>query len=419
MDALLEAYQLLGLMVVLGIQFSVNVWTILIHKHCQLGILDVANKLLQNMLHTGCSPNVVTYTTLIKAYMESNRVTDASNLFNHMRSAGHTPDLVLWNVLIDCHSKAGRHQDALGVFRSLSKQNIQPDPYTLTSWLSMICQSRMFDLLPKPALVFRYIDPDLVFCNALLSYLVKAGHPSDAAEFYDLMIELGFAPDKYSFAVLLSALCAAGKIYEAVKVYRGGVMSSQETDARIHTVIIVELIKAGKYLMAATVFKQAVVRKYPLDNVAYAVGICALLRSGRTPDACTFYDQMKENGLKPNAHTCNMMLFTFYKEKDLQKVNQMLKEMIGSRIELSDRNFLNLCNFPCRSDAYYSTSNLLAEMREMGLLPAKALHALSSDKYAESLEEKYEHCAEVNTELNLVLDSSSSEDLSDVAASVG
>ncbi|KAK7325342.1 hypothetical protein VNO77_29504 [Canavalia gladiata] len=419
MNALLEAYQLLGLMITLGIKFSVSIWTILIHKHCKLGRLDVAISLLHNMAQTGCPPNVVTYTTLFKAFMESNMITDAFRLFNIMLSAGHVPDLIFCNVLIDCLSKAGRYQDAVHVFVSLSEQNLKPDSYTFTSLLSTICLSGMFYLLPKLVLVSRYIDADLVFCNALLSSLVKAELPFLAVGFYDHMIEEGFVPDKYSFAGLLSALCAAGRIDEAVNVYNGVVMSHNDTDAHIHTAITGELIKAGKYHKAACIFKLAVKNKYPLDNVAYTVGICALLRGERTQEACTLFDQMKDNGLKPSVCTYNMMLFTFCKKHDLQMMKQILQEMIDSRIELSDRNFFTLCKYTCRLDIYISPLKLLAEMRDLGLLSAKTLHTLNFERHAEGIQAKFKHYAEANTESSLVLDSSSSEDLSDVVAAVG
>lgn len=418
-NALPQAYQLLALMTALGINFSVNIWTILIHNYCKSGRLHVATNLFHNMLLTGCSPNVVTYTTLFKALMHSNMVTRAFRLFNAMLSAGQIPDLILCNVLIHCLSKAGRCQDAIQVFLSLSERNFKPDSYTFTSLLSAICLSRMFYLLPELILVSRQIDADLVFCNALLSSLTKAELPSLAVGFYDHMIHEGFVPDKYSFAGLLSALCAARRFDEAVNVYRGVVMSYHDTDAHIHTVITGELIKAGKYHKAAGVFKFAVMNKYPLDNVAYTVGICALLRGGRTQEASTLYERMKDNGLKPSVHTCNMILFAFCKERDLQMIKQILQEMVDSRIQLSDTNFFNLCKYACRSDLYLSAFKLLAEMRDLKLLSPNALHELNFGRHTECVQTKHKHQAEANTEWNQILDASSSEDLSDVAASVG
>ncbi|KAH1188235.1 putative pentatricopeptide repeat-containing protein [Glycine max] len=417
-NAFPQAYQLLALMTVLGINFSVNIWTILIHNYCKFGRLRLANNLFHNMLQTGCSPNVVTYTILFKAFMQSNMPSPAFRLFNVMLSSGQSPDLILCNVLIDCLSKAGRCQDAIQVFLSLSERNLKPDSYTFASLLSTICRSKMFYLLPKLVLVSRHVDADLVFCNALLSSLTKADLPSLAVGFYDHMIDEGFVPDKYTFAGLLSALCCAGRVDKAVNVYHGVVMSYHDIDAHIHTVIIVGLLKTGKFHKAVSVLRFAVMNKYPLDTVAYTVGICALLRGRRTQEACTLYDQMKNDGLKPSVHTYNMMLFTFCKERDLQMIKQILQEMIDSRIYLSGRNFSNLCKYMCRSDTHLSLLKLLAEIRDLRLLSAKALHFLNFDRHADGVQAKHKHQAEDNTEWNLILDTSSSEDLSDVAASM-
>jgi len=155
----------------------------------------------------------------------------------------------------------------------------------------------------------------------------------------------------------------------------------------------------GHYQQASDVFISEVLMKYPLNTVAYGVGVDAHLRSGRTLEARTLYHQLKNNGLEPNVQTFNMILFSSFEVKDLQMVKQLLKDMIDSRIKLSDRNFFNLCKFQCNW-------NLLTEMGDLGLLSSKALHA-------ESVKANYKHCAEVDTECN-----SSSEDISDVAVSV-
>jgi pentatricopeptide repeat protein len=402
MNAFRQVYQILGLMVGLGVELSVNVWTVLISKFCKLRRLDVAIGLFYKMIRTGCSPNVFTYTALVKALMESNMVTDALRLLNDMCSDGLAPDLVLHNVLIDSFSKAGMYEDAFLAFDGLTKQiNINPDLYTYTSLLPTIWRFERFDLVPD----FSYIGGDLVFCNALITSSIKAGHPDLAVRFYKRMIDEGFKPDKHSFTGLLSALCAERRIDEAINLYRGVVTTA---DAHIHTVIVDGLIQAGQYHKASVVFRSAADKKYSLDSVAYAVGIRAHLRSGKTLEANTLFDQMKDNGLEPNVQTFNMMLFSSFKVKDRQMVKQLLEEMIDSRIEISYRNFVNMYKLRC-------CLNLLPEITDLGLLSAKALDALS---HAESVKANYKHCTEVDIEGNLVLDSSRSEDMSDEAASV-
>ncbi|KAL8171594.1 hypothetical protein V2J09_023398 [Rumex salicifolius] len=64
-----EAFELLGLMVSLGIHLSVVVWSILIDGVCRLGIPDLADCMLEKMISLGCIPNVMTYTSTVKGYI--------------------------------------------------------------------------------------------------------------------------------------------------------------------------------------------------------------------------------------------------------------------------------------------------------------------------------------------------------------
>ncbi|KAJ7952068.1 Pentatricopeptide repeat [Quillaja saponaria] len=420
MSRLVEAYQVLGLMISLGITMSVNIWSILINGFCRMSELGVASNLLEKMEETGCSPNVVTYTILVKAFMESEMVPDAVGILHTMKSKGCTPDIIFCNVLIDCLSKIERYQDGLEVFRSLPKQNLAPDSYTYSSLLYTIRMSRRFYLLPKlvHGLV---IDADLVLCNSLLSYFCKAGRPSLAVELYNDMVDRGFMPDRYSFTGLLSGLCGAGRIDEAINVYHGIIMNYPGIDAHIHTAITDGLIKVGKCNSAIKLFRKAIMEKYPLDVVSYTVAIHGLLRGGRIGEACAMYNQMKEVGLTPNLHTYSVMLSALCKERDLKMVKQMLREMIDERIELDYNNLVRLSNFFGRSHHYLSGFSLLAEMRGLELIKARAmqalfvnelLHGVKADDECYTLMKGYAENYEFE-------DSSNSGDHLDVVASVG
>ncbi|KAM2208605.1 hypothetical protein ACFXTI_024575 [Malus domestica] len=72
MGKIVEAHQVLGLLITLGIAVSVNVWSMLMNGFCRLQRLDVAGKLLEKMVETGSSPSIVTYTTLIRGFLKSN-----------------------------------------------------------------------------------------------------------------------------------------------------------------------------------------------------------------------------------------------------------------------------------------------------------------------------------------------------------
>ncbi|XP_052181403.1 putative pentatricopeptide repeat-containing protein At1g16830 [Diospyros lotus] len=410
---LAEALQLLGLMISLGIPTTVGVWSILIDGFCRSGKLVFAAYLLEKMVETGCSPNVVTCTSLIKGFMESHMPERAIHILRAMESKGCSPDLVLCNVLIDCFSKMGMHDEALDLFCSLPDRELIPDSYTLCSIISALCLSRQFTLLPILIGGGFPIQADLVLCNSLLSFFCRAGYPPGAIEFYNDMIDRGFLPDGYSYSGLLSGLCGTGRIGEAVNVYHAIVTNRLCLDPHLHTVIIDGLINYGKFHRAIQLFRKAVLEKYPLDVVSYTVAIRAFFRGGRTVEACSLYNQMKEIGVPPNAHTYNVMLFGFSRERDIRMIREILKDMAEAGFELDISRFHMIKNLLMKSCYSHSAFDLFFDMCTSELITDKAMGALLLKGHALGL----------NIDGNVVnipeVDTSDSDDISNVAAAVG
>ncbi|MBA0600748.1 putative pentatricopeptide repeat-containing protein At1g16830 [Gossypium raimondii] len=416
MGRLAEAYQVLGLMITLGASVSMNVWSILIDGFCRLHQPGLAYALFKKMLRTGCSPNLVIYTSLIKGFLDSRMVNSASSILNRLECDGYVPDLVLCNVLIDCLSKVGRYDDAFGIFLSLSDRNLVPDSYTFCSLLSNICLSRRFSLLPNIASGLA-IEGDLMVCNSLLNYFCKAGYPLHAVQLYDYMLARGLTPDKYSFVGLLSGLCGAGRFDEAVNVYQALIRYYPGLDAHVHTVIVDRLIRVGKYHRAFRLFRRALEEKYPLDVVSYNFAIYGLFKSGRIYEAYTLYSQMKEVGVFPNAHTYNLVISGFCKGRDLKMVKQLMQEISKTEVELDHHTINSVIKLLFRSYPYPSDLNQLIEMCKSGLIPDEAMYAQFSKGLASGI--NIGHAQHSLMRDQLLVDPSSSDDIPDVAASVG
>ncbi|PON32599.1 Pentatricopeptide repeat [Parasponia andersonii] len=418
MGKIVEAYQVLGLMIAFGTPASVNIWSILIDGFCRLGRFDAAVELLGKMVEIGLSPTVVTYTSLIRGFLKSHMVSDASLILHLMESSDCTPDLVFCNVLIDCLTKLGRCDDAVDVFLDMLRRKIAPDSYTFCSLLSPICLSGMFSLARKLISGF-VVEADQKLCNSLLSYLCKAGFPCLAIKLYDDMLDRGLRPDEYTYAALLSGLCRSRKIDQAINVYHWIVMNYPTQDPHIHTIVVDGLIKAGKFHGAIRVFRKAVADGYPLDVISYTVAIHGLFKGGRIGEACSLYNQMKEVGIAPNAYTYNVMLSSFCKEKDVKKVQWILQEIISARIKLNYDNFSRLFSFLRSSCHSNSVIGLLVEMRNLDLIPARVMHVLNGHVQVVKVDEDSYNLSEGYLDGDLLVDTSGSEDHSDVVASVG
>lgn len=405
---LLETLPLLGLMIKVGLSISLNIWSILIDGYCRLNRTDIAEILLRKMVQSGCSPNVITYTSLIKRFMENRMVGKAYRILKIIGSTDVDVDLVFYNVLIDSLSKNAFHKDALILYCTLLEKGLVPDGYTLSAVLSTLCSSRIFCLSPKglKRLILEE-DLDIVACNSLLRYLFRAQLPPLAKLLYNQMIIRELVPDCYTFAELLGGYCASGQFGEAIDLYNKLVKSHQNLDPHVHTAIISGHVKAGKYRQAVALFRKAQ-KGNDLDAKSYTVAIHGLFMDGRGVEAFALFTQMKEIGINPNFHTYNVLVSGFCREKDRKMVAKLLQEMVKARVMLQHSNFLRICNFVCST-----VSNLLDEMEGQGLLVAKTIFL------------RRVHTRDTDTSFightleNSSTDISSSEDLCDVAASVG
>ncbi|KAM2144742.1 hypothetical protein ACFX1R_048392 [Malus domestica] len=235
------------------------------------------------------------------------------------------------------------------------------------------------------------------------------------------MLDRSLIPDKYTFVGLVHGLCKARRVDEAVDVYHGILRSFPGQDAYIHTVVMDGLIKVGKFNAAIRVFRKAVAEGFTLDVVAYTVAIIGLFMGGRAGEAWSLYRQMKEVSLAPTAHTYNVMVSGFVKERDLNMVNLMLQEMIEAKVELGSNTFLRLSKFLCRPCHSDSVIELWIEMRSLGLISSKVVQELLSDEVAEGVKVDDGLVAYLgfSSETGLSVETSGSEDVYDVAASMG
>ncbi|CAH9120891.1 unnamed protein product [Cuscuta epithymum] len=398
-----KATQLLGFMIALGVPTCVIVWSIVINGYSKSGKLDFASHLLNKMVSSGCMPNMVTCTSLVKGYLEFHMPSKAFEILDTMKSIGCCPDLIMCNVLIHGLSKIGNYDEAIDVFCSLGERGLTPDSYTLSSIVSTVCLCKEFTLLP---VLINGLDihADLVVCNSFLSFFCKAGYPKGAVEFYNDMIYRGFQPDNYTFAGLLSGLCRLGKTSQAVDVYQGIVKNQDGLDAHIHTVIINELIKSGEFHQAIRLFRKAAEEKLHMDVVTYTVAIDGLVKGGLVEDAYDVFSMMKEIGLAPNIYTYSFMLSGLCENVDVITIKRILVEMVDGGIELNHITFRLMKNILRKRRHSSLVLNLFMELCD------KAVHDLNvKDVFSDN----NHHLLVLDT------DTSSSEDILDVAASVG
>ncbi|CAI9782790.1 unnamed protein product [Fraxinus pennsylvanica] len=106
----------------------------MISGYVQVGLLEQAMEVFEEMRTGGHMPNQVAFVTTLNACVRLGRLDDACQLFSQMAN----PKIVAWNVLISGHVNGGHEREAIGLFQSLIKADFKPTRSTLGSVLSAI-----------------------------------------------------------------------------------------------------------------------------------------------------------------------------------------------------------------------------------------------------------------------------------------
>ncbi|KAM0959548.1 hypothetical protein EV1_024494 [Malus domestica] len=382
-----EAIELMGTYGFTPNTFARN---IIIDALFKIGHVDLAIKFLKETRR----PNFLTFNIALCNLCNINDLYHIGDVFRMMLRWGYHPKVETFEMILSCLCKMGKIVEAHQVLGLL---------ITLGSAVSVNVWSMLMN----------------GFCR-LQRLDVAAGFPSLAVKFYNDMLDKGLTPDKYTFVGLVDGLCKARRVDEAVDAYHGILQSFPGQDAYIHTVVMDGLIKVRKFNAAIRVFRKAVEEGYTLDVAAYTVAIIGLFMGGRAGEAWSLYCHMKEVGLALTVHTYNVMVSGFVKERDLNMVNLMLQEMIEAKVELSSNTFLRLSKFLCRPYHSNSVIELWIEMRSLGLISSKVVQELLSDEVAEGMkvDDGLIAFSDVTSETDRFVETSGSEDVYDVAASM-
>eukprot|EP00798_Chlamydomonas_sp_ICE-L_P016766 gene16766-23041_t len=123
-DNALEVYQE---MIRQNMERSVITYSSLISA-CEKGDQwETALNIFGEMRQEGCAPNTVTFNSLITACAQGGQCEKAREVFDQMAAASCAPDVVTYTALITAYERGGDWQQALHVFHQMCLQGCRPD----------------------------------------------------------------------------------------------------------------------------------------------------------------------------------------------------------------------------------------------------------------------------------------------------
>ncbi|XP_076889245.1 pentatricopeptide repeat-containing protein At3g09650, chloroplastic-like [Bidens hawaiensis] len=182
-----KARQVLNEMTLSGIQANRITYNILLKGYCQQLQLDNARETIKEMINAGIEPDAVSYNTLIDGCILIDDCAGALEFFNEMRARGIAPTKISYTTLMKAFSVSGQPKLAHDVFNEMEK-----DPR---------------------------VKVDLVAWNMLIEAYSRAGMLDPVKDLIDKMKKKGMYPDVATYGSLASCIALARKPGEALLLW--------------------------------------------------------------------------------------------------------------------------------------------------------------------------------------------------------
>ncbi|XP_031285574.1 pentatricopeptide repeat-containing protein At3g07290, mitochondrial isoform X2 [Pistacia vera] len=331
-----EAFSLKEEMSEKGCQPSTRTYTVLIKALCDFALTDKALGLLDEMVVKGCKPNVHTYTVLIDRLCREGKIEEANAMFREMLQYDLFPGIVTYNVLINGYCKQGQIVAAFELLALMEKRNCKPNIRTFNELMEGLC--RISKSYKAMHLLHRVVDnglfPDKVAYNILVDGFCREGQLDMALKIFNSMSSVGLIPDGYTFTSMINGLC-----------------------------------KQGRTELATGFFGLMIKKGIPFDEVAITALIDGLCKSGKTGDALMIFERMVEIMVLKSSHVLNLFLDVFSKENKLKEEYAMFGKILKYGVVPSVVTYTILIDGLSRAGEFSLALNMIKMMNLAGCPP--------------------------------------------------
>lgn len=159
-------------------------------------------------------PDVVSYNTVIKAFCELGSLDAAVSMMDELDKNGLHPTTATFNTLLYAFYKSGRFDEAEKIWGLMEKKNVSADARSYNAKLhGLVKEKRVMEAVDVvEGMEDRGVKPDGVSYNVLIKGFVDEGHSNEVKRWYKKMIDNECTLDLATFRMLIPFACDTGDI---------------------------------------------------------------------------------------------------------------------------------------------------------------------------------------------------------------
>ncbi|GMJ14625.1 Ribosomal Pentatricopeptide Repeat Protein 3b [Hibiscus trionum] len=209
-------------------------------------------------------PDLVSYNTVIKAFCEMGSLDSARLMLDEMEKKGVQPDVITFNTLLHNFYKNGRVDDGEKIWGKMVEKNVEPDIRSYNAkLLGFATEKRM-----KEAVSFveemrsKGVKFDVFTFDYMITGFVNEGKLEEAKEWYGQIGENGCTPDKLTFKTLVPFVCEKGDLSFAIELCKEIFGRKKLVDDALLQRVVDDLVEASKIEDAKELVKLAKSNSY-------------------------------------------------------------------------------------------------------------------------------------------------------------
>ncbi|KAK9275179.1 hypothetical protein L1049_022440 [Liquidambar formosana] len=297
------------------------------------GYLREAQVVHSLSIKIGCELDEFLVCCLLDMYSKWGLADDALKVFKRIKD----PNIVAWSAMINCLDQQGQSQEATQLFCLMRHTGMRPNEFTLACLVSaainmgdqhygksihacackwgfesenfvsnaLVAMYMKFGLIQNGWRVFEaMMIRDSVSWNALLSGFHNNETCDQGPRIFKHMLMEGFKPDMHTFVSILGCCSSLSNVGFGKQVHAHIVKIGLDGNGSVGTALIDMYAKSGCLEDADVIFNRLIER----DLFTWTVIIASYAHTGQGEKAVKCFNQMQQEGVKPNEFTLSSCL---------------------------------------------------------------------------------------------------------------
>ncbi|KAI3779124.1 hypothetical protein L2E82_08651 [Cichorium intybus] len=194
----------------------------IINACVNLGLLEKAHNILDEMNIIGGSIGLGVYISILKAYTKEQRTAEASQMVSEMCSLGLDIDVTIFDALIDTCMSSQDFESAFSLFRDMREARIHDLTGSYLTIMTGLTENHRPELMA--AFLDEVVDDPRVKIgthdwNSIIHAFCKAGRLEDARRTLRRMVFLQFEPSEQTYVSLVNGYMNAGNYFSVLMMW--------------------------------------------------------------------------------------------------------------------------------------------------------------------------------------------------------